>query len=169
MLCSGRSGHFRNLQGVNGFSRHRDRSAPHIFWQQHFLTCVDSTDDTTSDIEVLANKMYINTPFDTISTPLYSRGYVQPSLQIRVFDDPTTGSMWKQSVKGINGEVLCVSQFTLLADTRKGNKPDFRRAMVNSLCCFQLPPTRLTSPNLAGLGKIKGDVRPFLGTHGQAL
>ncbi len=39
--------------------------------------------------------------------------------------------MWKKNVKDIDGEVLCVSQFTLLANTPKG-KPDFHRAMVRS-------------------------------------
>ncbi|KAL0568265.1 D-tyrosyl-tRNA(Tyr) deacylase [Marasmius crinis-equi] len=48
-------------------------------------------------------------------------------LSLRVFDDE--GKMWKRSVKDIDGEVLCVSQFTLLANTTKGNKPDFHRAM----------------------------------------
>lgn len=35
---------------------------------------------------------------------------------------------WKKSVQDIEGEVLCVSQFTLFASTKKGNKPDFHGA-----------------------------------------
>ncbi|CAF9917528.1 MAG: peptidyl-prolyl cis-trans isomerase cpr6 [Heterodermia speciosa] len=38
------------------------------------------------------------------------------------------GGPWKHSVQDIGGEVLCVSQFTLLASTKKGNKPDFHAA-----------------------------------------
>ncbi|KAG2019935.1 D-tyrosyl-tRNA(Tyr) deacylase [Coprinopsis cinerea AmutBmut pab1-1] len=52
------------------------------------------------------------------------------SLSLRVFEDQKdTSKMWKSSVKDINGEILCVSQFTLFANTHKGNKPDFHRAM----------------------------------------
>lgn len=56
--------------------------------------------------------------------------YTTSSLSLRVFDDPTTAKMWKASVKDIDGEILCVSQFTLMANTMKANKPDFHLAMV---------------------------------------
>ncbi|OQD81902.1 hypothetical protein PENANT_c024G06316 [Penicillium antarcticum] len=38
------------------------------------------------------------------------------------------GSQWKRNVQDIEGEVLCVSQFTLYAKMKKGNKPDFHDA-----------------------------------------
>ncbi|KAJ5780626.1 D-tyrosyl-tRNA(Tyr) deacylase [Penicillium paradoxum] len=38
------------------------------------------------------------------------------------------GTQWKKSVRDIEGEVLCVSQFTLYAKMKKGNKPDFHDA-----------------------------------------
>jgi D-tyrosyl-tRNA(Tyr) deacylase len=51
------------------------------------------------------------------------------SLNLRIFD--RDGAMWKASVKDVEGDVLCVSQFTLFGNTTKGSKPDFHKAMVS--------------------------------------
>ncbi|KAH9997605.1 D-Tyr tRNAtyr deacylase-like domain-containing protein, partial [Russula vinacea] len=63
-------------------------------------------DDNAADVENLAKKI----------------------LSLKVFSN-SSGDMWKANVKDIQGEILCVSQFTLMANTSKGNKPDFHRAM----------------------------------------
>ncbi|TVY15600.1 D-aminoacyl-tRNA deacylase [Lachnellula arida] len=62
--------------------------------------------DTEKDVKTLASKV----------------------LKMRLWDDEA-GGRWKQNVQDIKGEVLCVSQFTLLASTKKGSKPDFHGAL----------------------------------------
>ncbi|MDQ3721253.1 MAG: D-aminoacyl-tRNA deacylase [Actinomycetota bacterium] len=47
-------------------------------------------------------------------------------LKLRVFADAS--GRFEHSLGQVGGEVLCVSQFTLLADTRRGNRPSFAGA-----------------------------------------
>ncbi|EMD70089.1 hypothetical protein COCSADRAFT_156214 [Bipolaris sorokiniana ND90Pr] len=64
-----------------------------------------SKDDTEKDVEAMAAKI----------------------LKARLWDDESKDppGRWKCSVSDIQGEVLCVSQFTLLASLKKGKSPDF--------------------------------------------
>ena len=48
---------------------------------------------------------------------------VRKLVALRVFEDGE--GRLNHSVRDVGGDILCVSQFTLLGDTRRGNRPSF--------------------------------------------
>lgn len=62
-------------------------------------------------------------PTDTENDALW---LVKKSAQMRIFDDEA--GVMNLSLQDVGGEALVVSQFTLLASTKKGNRPSYIRA-----------------------------------------
>ncbi|MGB0199271.1 MAG: D-aminoacyl-tRNA deacylase [Flavobacteriaceae bacterium] len=66
-------------------------------------------DDTQEDVDWLVNKV----------------------VQMRIFDDPK--GVMNLSLKDIDGQMLVVSQFTLHALTKKGNRPSYIQAAKHQI------------------------------------
>jgi D-tyrosyl-tRNA(Tyr) deacylase len=59
-------------------------------------------------------------------TEMEANWLVDKLLDLRIFEDDE-GKL-NRSLRDLNGELMLVSQFTLLADTRKGRRPSFAAA-----------------------------------------
>ena len=52
---------------------------------------------------------------------------IQKILKLRIFNDDN--NVMNRNILETNGEVLSISQFTLYADTKKGNRPSYIKAL----------------------------------------
>lgn len=87
---------------------------------------------------------------------------------MRIFDDEN--GVMNRSVTDVDGEVLAVSQFTLTASTRKGNRPSYIRAAGHELAvpmyeAFCLKMEELTSRPV-GRGRFGADMQVSLVNDG---
>ncbi len=78
---------------------------------------------------------------------------------LRIFDD-AEGRL-NLALEDVAGELMLVSQFTLLAETRKGNRPGFSRAMAGAEA-LQLYEQALQAFRRTG-------VRVFAGAYGEHM
>ena len=89
-------------------------------------------------------------------------------VNLRVFDDEN--GVMNKSILDTNGEILVVSQFTLMASTKKGNRPSYIRAArhetavpLYDYCCNELS---IALGKQVGTGTFGADMKVELLNNG---
>ena len=77
-------------------------------------------------------------------------------LHLRIFDDEN--GVMNKSILDVGGSILSVSQFTLYADTKKGNRPSYVKAL-DSINAVKLYNERLSKYVKVETGKFGAEMK----------
>ncbi len=84
---------------------------------------------------VIDKKIYNEIPNGLVVFSCFTEGdtiedinyIVKKIINLRIFDDEE--GIMNKSIKDVGGNILSISQFTLYADTKKGNRPSYIKAL----------------------------------------
>lgn len=117
----------------------------------------------------IANGLLVFLAIEPDDTEKKARRLVERILGYRIFAD--TDNKMNLSVRDIDGSVLIVPQFTLIADTTKGMRPSFTNApnplFSTKLFAYFVEQTKQQLPNTTA-GKFGADMKINLCNDGPA-
>ena len=82
-------------------------------------------------VSAIGNGLLVLVGVETGDTEEDVKWLVGKTAGLRIFDDEN--GVMNRSIQDIDGEALAVSQFTLTASTRRGNRPSYIRAAGHEL------------------------------------